>query len=573
MRLHCFLPLQIHRAFHVFLLLICLSIGNGIAADTKSASGKNAAVATVHPLASAAALQAIRDGGNAVDAAVSAALTLGVVDGHNSGIGGGCFMLIRLPDGTVTAIDGREQAPGAATRDMFLRDGKADTRLSQNGALAIGVPGSLAAYELACRKYGKLTLAHHLNVAADLADNGFAVTKTLAERMSASAGELRKFPGSRAALLKADGSSYAAGELFRQPELAKSYRTIASEGIGWFYGGKFAGTTEAWMKSNGGLVTAKDFKSYELKLREPIRTTYRGYEIVGFPPPSSGGVHVAQILNILEPFNLRKMKAGSADFIHVVTEAMKLAFADRAYWLGDPDFAPVPRGLIAKDYGAQLAKQIDMKQARIVASHGKPERSEADLFGKHTTHFSTADAQGNWVACTATINTTFGSKVVIPGTGIVMNNQMDDFSIEPGTANYFGLVGAEANAIAPGKRPLSSMSPTLVMKDGQPVLSVGAAGGPTIITQTLLALVNWIDFQMPLAKALAQPRFHHQWMPDELRIEDDTPEKAQAELLRRGHLSKLVGPFGATQATEQKKHGGALIGQADPRGQGVSLGL
>ena len=561
------------KMFRLILLLLYVSAGHGIAAGSKSASGKKAVVSTVHPLASAAALQAIRDGGNAVDAAVAAALTLGVVDGHNSGIGGGCFLLIRLPDGKVAAIDGREQAPAAATRDMFIRDGKADTRLSQTGALAIGVPGSVAAYDLACRKYGKLSLAHHLNVAAGLAENGFAVTKTLAERMSASAEELKQFPASRAALLKADGSTYAAGELFRQPDLAKSYRAMAQEGIGWFYGGEFAGATEAWMKANGGLLTAKDFKSYELKLREPIRTTYRGYEMVGFPPPSSGGVHVAQILNILEPFNLRKMKAGSADFIHVVTEAMKLAFADRAYWLGDPDFAPVPRGLIAKNYSAQLAKQIDMKRARAVPSHGKPERSEADLFGKHTTHFSTADAQGNWVACTATINTTFGSKVVIPGTGIVMNNQMDDFSIEPGTANYFGLVGAEANAIAPGKRPLSSMSPTLVMKDGKPVLSVGAAGGPTIITQTLLALVNWIDFQMPLEKALAQPRFHHQWMPDELRIEDNIPEKIRAELLRRGHRLKLVGPFGATQATEQRKRGGELIGQTDPRGQGVSLGL
>ena len=356
--------------------------------------------------------------------------------------------------------------------------------------------------------------------------------------------------------------------MFRQLDLAKSYRTIAREGIGWFYGGQFAETTESWMKANGGLVTAKDFKSYELKLREPIRTTYRGYEVVGFPPPSSGGVHVAQILNILESFNLRKMKAGSADFIHVVTEAMKLAFADRAYWLGDPDFVPVPRGLIAKDYSAQLAKQIDMKKARVVAWHGKPERSETDLFRKHTTHFSTADAQGNWVACTATINTTFGSKLVIPGTGIVMNNQMDDFSIEPGTANYFGLVGAEANAIAPGKRPLSSMSPTLVIKNGKPLLSIGAAGGPTIITQTLLALLNWIDFKMPMEKALAQPRFHHQWMPDETRIQQGTCMEVKKELAGRGHSLKSTTAFGATQSVIGQ--GKALVGIADPRGKGTA---
>lgn len=531
------------------------------------------AAATVHPLATEAALQTMRSGGNAVDAAIAAALTLGVVDSHNSGLGGGCFLLIRLPDGLFVAIDGREQAPAAATRDMFLRDEKADPQLSQLGALAIAVPGQLAALHHAARNYGRIPLARHLDAAATLAGNGFNISRTLANRLKESAEELRRFDASRAALLKSDGSAWRAGDVLAQPDLAKSYRAIGERGLAWFYEGPFASATEQWMKGNGGLITAADFKGYQLKLREPIRTTYRGHEIVGFPPPSSGGVHVGQILNILEQFNVKRMGPDSAEFIHVVTEAMKLAFADRAHWLGDPDFASVPRGLVARDYAAQLARKIDRKRASPVPRHHTPPRATEDLFRKHTTHFSTADAGGFWVACTATINTTFGSKVVIPGTGIVMNNEMDDFATQPGVPNYFGLVGAEANAVAPGKRPLSSMSPTIVLRDGKPVLSVGAAGGPTIISQTLLAIVRVIDFGEPLEQALAAPRFHHQWQPDELRIERSVPEKARRELERRGHKLKVVESLGAAQAVSFDGKKGVFTGVADPRGEGKAGGF
>ena len=539
----------------------------------EAATGQSGIVATVQPLASEAAVHAFKIGGNAIDAAVAAALTLGVVDGHNSGIGGGCFMLIRLANGSVLALDGRETAPAAATRNLYLRDGKADTDLSQTGALAVGVPGSLAAYDYALTHHGKLPLKTLLLPATQIAGEGFRITRHYAGVLADTASELKQFPAARAIFLRRDGSAFKSGDLLKQPDLANTYRSIAEKGLEWFYRGPFAQATGDWMKANHGILTAADFQNYQTKLREPVRTTYRGYEIIGFPPPSSGGVHVAQILNILENFDLKSMGANSADFVHVVAEAMKLAFADRAYWLGDPDFVAVPRGLIAKEYAAKLARQIKLERTTPIQQHGTPENAGQNVFGKHTTHFTTADAEGNWVACTATINTSFGSKVVIPGTGVVLNNQMDDFSIQPGVSNFFGLIGAEANAVGPGKRPLSSMSPTIVLKDGQPIFSVGAAGGPTIINQAVLAIIHHIDFGASVEAALAQPRFHQQWRPDELKIEKRIGEPVMAELKKRGHKLTPVTSLGAAQAiaVDLKTH--ALVGATDPRGEGKALGF
>lgn len=567
LRIHA--PRITHHVLLGLLLLIAPVFGL-VAAPT---SGQKGIAATVHPLATEAAVTAMKNGGNAIDAAVAAGLTLGVVDGFNSGIGGGCFLLIRRADGSVVAIDGREKAPAAATRDMFVHEGRADTRLSRTGALAIGVPGALAAYNHAIQNHGKLPLRTHLLAAAKIAENGFAISRTYEQRLASAAEEVRQFDSARATFLKADGAPLRQGDLLQQLDLARSYREIAGQGIGWFYEGRFAEATEQWMKTNGGLMTANDFKNYEFKSREPVRTTYRGHEIIGFPPPSSGGVHVAQILNVLERFDLKQLGPGSADFIHVVTEAMKLAFADRAHWLGDPDLVPVPRGLVSREYATRLAAKIDLKRVTPVPAHDTPERATEDVFKKHTTHFSTADAEGNWVACTATVNTTFGAKVVIPGTGIVMNNQMDDFSIQPGVANAFGLVGAEANAVAPGKRPLSSMSPTIVLKDGKPILSVGAAGGPTIISQTVLAILNTIDFRMPPDEALAQPRFHHQWQPDELWIEKTVPAKVREELAKRGHKVKVVESMGAAQPVALGGNREKFEGAPDPRGEGQAAGF
>ncbi len=543
------------------LLLLALPLGQ--------AAQRTGAVVTVHPLATKAAEQAFERGGNAVDAAVAAALTLGVVDGFNSGIGGGCFMLIRKPNGTFMAIDGRETAPLKASRDMFLRNGKAEPEWSRTGALAIGVPGALAAYDLAIREHGNINLAEHLGQAATIAEDGFMLDKAYLRRLGQAVVKLRKFPESARIFLDPDGNTWPSGHRLKQPDLARSYRKIARHTADWFYRGSFALKTEEWMLANGGLITRADLTAYKAKRRKPVRSTYRSFEIVGFPPPSSGGVHVAQILNILETFDLRSTPPDSARFVHYVAEAMQLAFADRAHWLGDADFTPVPRGLASKQYARELAKRIRPDKVTKIEHHSTPPNADTDLFGKHTTHFSTADSDGWWIACTATVNTSFGSGVVIPSSGIVMNNEMDDFSAQPGAPNAFGLIGAEANAVAPGKRPLSSMSPTIVLSDGKPVFTVGAAGGPTIISQAVLAIVHFVDHDMSPGQALAQARFHHQWKPDRLLVEKALDQGTIDALRAMGHTVKVTDSLGAAQAIGLGQAGQPFSGSADPRGRGV----
>jgi gamma-glutamyltranspeptidase/glutathione hydrolase len=518
-------------------------------------------VAAVHHLASEAGVEIMRRGGNAVDAAVVTGLVLGVVDSHNSGLGGGCFLLLRLPSGEIVALDGRETAPAASTPDMFVRNGQAVPELSRTGALAVGVPGQVAVFHEAVTRYGKLPWKVHCEMAAQVAEAGFPVPRAYAARIAAVAKDLAKFPSSRAIFLHADGSPLKEGEIHKQPELAKTLRALGAGGPDWFYRGPFAQATAKWMRDNGGLITEADFAAYAFKRRTPLETTYHGRRIVGMPPPSSGGVHVAQILNILEA----KGPIRAADAPHVIAEAMKLAFADRAFWLGDPAFTKVPRGLADKDYGQSLAAKIDVTKVTKVKDHGMPPRADEHVFEKHTTHFSAADAAGNWVACTSTINTSYGSKVVVPGTGVVLNNEMDDFAAEAGAPNAFGLVGAEANLPAPGKRPLSSMSPTLVFEGERPVLAIGAAGGPTIISQTLLALLHILDEGDTPAQALARPRFHQQWSPDELRVEKSMPEAMKADLRRRGHVLNEVDTIGSTQAVGQPVKGGPFVGAHDPR--------
>ena len=531
-----------------------------------SIAAEHCIVAAVQPLAVDAGIAAFRDGGNAVDAAVATALTLGVVDNHNSGLGGGCFVLIRSPDGSLLAIDGREKAPAAATHDMFLRDGKAQPELSTVGPLAVGVPGALAAYALALEKFGERPLAELLLPAAEIAEDGFPIDRIYAGKLKAKAAQLRKFPASRAALLKQDGTACREGEILRQPDLAHSYRQMAEHGPDWFYRGEFAEEVGRWMQENGGILTTKDFASYQAVEREPVVTTYRDYQIVGFPPPSSGGVHVAQILNMLEQFPLAEVyEKNPATASHLMVEAMKLAFADRAYWLGDADFVTVPRGLVDKSYCRSLAARISRDALAEVPSHGTPPQATSNVFGKHTTHIAAADTEGYWVAITATVNTSFGSKVIVPGTGIVLNNEMDDFSSQPGVPNAFGLIGAENNAVAPGKRPLSSMSPTIVLDaNDQPVLTVGAAGGPKIITQVLQTIVRRLDFGQSLSEAVAAPRLHHQWRPDRVLAEASVPETVLAGLEKLGHKIEVIEKSGVTQAIGRDAQG-ELVGVHDPR--------
>jgi gamma-glutamyltranspeptidase / glutathione hydrolase len=544
-------------------------LGTCLSTPTARAQAIHGMVASVHPAGTEAGLRVLKSGGNAIDAAVAVALTLGVVDGDNSGLGGGCLMLIRRADGSLVAIDGREMAPAAATPNMFVRNGKADTALSQTGALASAVPGALAAYEFAVEHYGRKPLKELILPAAEIAEIGFRLDTGYARNLKSVAADMAQFPSSGEVFFKG-GRPLRRGEVLKQKDLAATYRGIAARGSDWFYRGPFAQATARWMQANGGIMTAEDFARYTVKLRQPIEASYRGFQVVTFPPPSSGGVHVAQILNILQHFDLAALD--QATRLHVMAEAMKLAFADRAHWLGDPDFARVPRGLVDPGYGAALAARIDPKRVTPVKTHGMPPDWQTDVFRKHTTHFSVADAEGNWVACTATINTSFGSKVVIPGTGVVMNDEMDDFSVQPGVTNYFGLIGDEANAVAPGKRPLSSMSPTLVFKDGQPIVALGAAGGPKIISQVVLELVDMLDLGQSPAHALAQPRVHHQWIPDLLMVEKSLPAGLQADLRRRGHKLKPLSSMGVSQIVARSPDGRSFVGAADPRAGGKAQG-
>lgn len=554
--------------FSITLLFLGLCLGAGHADEP---GFPKFAAATVHPLATDAATAAVKRGGNAVDAAIAAGLTLGVVDGHNSGIGGGCFLVIRAADGTITCIDGREMAPAKASRDMYVIGGKLDNEASKTGALASGIPGALKAYDLALKKHGKLKLADLLLPAADIAEAGFEIDEVYARKIAGTAAKLKLFPASAATFFHSDGTPLKKGDRLVQKDLAKTYRAIAEHGIEWFYGGEYAQQVEAWMKEHGGIATAADFANYKAVEREPVRAKYRGYDIVAMPPPSSGGVHVAQILGIMEHFPVRHFRASSR--VHLVTEAMKLAFADRAHWLGDPDFTKVPRGLTDPEYLQSLAEKIDLDHATPVSGHGTPPHWEGDVFGKHTTHLSTADVEGNWVALNQTINTAFGSKVIIPGTGVLLNDEMDDFAVQPGVPNAFKLIGAEANSVAPGKRPLSSMSPTLVFKDGQPILTVGAAGGPTIITQTLLLISNVIDQGMEPGEALRQPRFHHQWAPEELKIETTFDAETLQRVEAFGHKLEKTSGFGACQCVLWDATRKLLVPAHDPRIPGKADGL
>lgn len=563
----------------VFLALtLLIFVARPMAAEEKGkenvswqATGKRGMVATVHPVATEAGVEAFRDLGNAADAAIAAALTLGVVDGHNSGIGGGCFILARTSRGELLAIDGRETAPLLATRDMYLRDGKIDAELSKTGYLAPATPGALAALAHLSKKMGSRRFARHLEAAGKIAEDGFIIDETYATRLARTAAALEKFPASRAQFLK-DGKPYQAGDRLKLPDLAITYYLISKFGIEWFYEGKFASQLDEMMRQHGGVLRKEDFAAYKVVERKPIQTTYRDLTVIGFPPPSSGGVHVAQMLNMLETFDLAGMS--EHDRTHVISEVMKRAFADRAHWLGDPGFAKVPRGLLDKAYARRLAGTIDRRRATVVARHGQPPAAATDLFGqRHTTHVAAADIDGNWVAITSTLNTSFGSKVVVPGTGVVLNNQMDDFSAAPGVPNAFGLVGAEANAIAPGKRPLSSMSPTIVLKDNRPVMTLGAAGGPKIINGVLQTIIGHFDLGRSTAEAVAAPRFHQQWRPDHIMVERRFPESRREDLRRRGHKVVPVEHASTLQAITHDGPGKPLIGVSDPRVPSKAAGL
>jgi gamma-glutamyltranspeptidase/glutathione hydrolase len=524
--------------------------------------------ATVHPIATDAAVAMLELGGSAVDAAIAAGLCLGVVDGHNSGLGGGCFFLIyHEPQGAV-AIDGREEAPGAATRDMFLEGGKANGRKSQTGPLASGIPGQLAAMEEAHRRFGKLPWKTLFDPAIQVAHQGFCVGPATAQAIQSEAADLAQDPTS-ARLLLPGGKPLTVGQRLLQPELAQTLRHLAEEGSSYFYRGPFAAACCKALGDSGGIMTMADMDRYRAIERRAIGWRYRDQTLYGFPPPSSGGLHIAQMLQMLERFPLAQMHSEDpVRFYHVVVEAMKLAFADRAHWLGDPDFVRVPTGLVDPAYCRSLSERISLDHASEVPGSGTPDDlTESFENRKHTTHLTAVDSQGMWVAMTATINTTWGSKVMIPGTGVMMNNEMDDFSVQPGIPNAFGLVGAEANSVAAGKRPLSSMSPTIVCDaSGKAIYTCGAAGGPKIISSTLLNLLRGIDLKMSIDAAIAAPRIHHQWRPDRTEIEAHMPRSIAEGLASMGHTTRIVRHLATAQGAQSVPMG--VRAACDPRSYG-----
>ncbi|CAN5281729.1 gamma-glutamyltransferase [soil metagenome] len=508
-------------------------------------------------------------GGNAVDAAVATGFAMAVTYPRAGNIGGGGFMLVHLANRAEDiAIDYRESAPAAATRDMFLGDdGKPDTKKSRDQALGIGVPGTVAGLALALGKYGsgKFKLADLLAPAIALARKGVVIADDTADTLPDWHRRLAKWPSTLKIFARADGSSLQQGDRLIQNDLAATLEAIAAHGVSGFYDGPVAEKLVAGIRDAGGIVTLEDLKAYQPVVRAPVRGSYRGFDIVSMPLPSSGGTVLIETLNILEGYKLRDMGAGSVDALHVSIEAMKRAYADRARYLGDPSFVSAPmRQLISKDYSAKQRASIDMEKATpwTDALSATPPRE-----GSNTTHFSVVDTDGNAVSNTYTLNFSYGLGLVADGTGVLLNNELDDFTAAPGAANAYGLVGFEANLPSPGKRPLSSMSPTIVLKDGKPVLVTGSPGGSRIISAVLQVIVNAVDFDMNIAAAVAAPRLHHQWLPDEVRVEHGFPEATLAALRAKGH--RVVEPLGQTSANSIAVTPDGPAGAPDPRTRGA----
>ncbi|HRD65210.1 MAG TPA: gamma-glutamyltransferase [Candidatus Competibacter sp.] len=500
-------------------------------------------------LASQAGLAVLQGGGNAADAAVAVGFALAVTLPQAGNLGGGGFMLVYDSGKQQTeAIDFRETAPAAAGRDFYLNEkGEVDEARIRYSYQAAGVPGTVAGLALAHARHGRLPWRALLEPAIRLAEQGFPVGPELARSLQEAREQMAPWPASTKAFFKPDGSAYAPGETLAQPDLAASLKLIAEEGSRAFYEGEIARKLIADMQEHRGAITADDLKGYRAVVRAPVRGTYRGYEIASMPPPSSGGVHLVQILNILETWPLGDLGHNSAATIHRLAEATKRAYADRSEYLGDPDFAKVPvAGLIAKTYAKELAAQIDLNRATpaIDIKPGQPQRFESE----QTTHYSVVDRDGNAAAVTYTLNFPYGSGIVAAGTGILLNNEMDDFAAKPGVPNAYGLIGGAANAVGPGKRPLSSMTPTLVFENGRLVLVTGSPGGSRIITAVLQMLSNVIDHRLNLAEATVAPRVHHQWLPDELRVEEGLSPDTVLALEKLGHKVVVREAMGVVQS-------------------------
>jgi len=557
---------------------------------TQAVRASHGMIATDEELGSEAGVEILKRGGNAVDAAVAVAFALAVVEPAAGNIGGGGFMLIRLANGKTTFLDYREVAPGKATRDMYIgKDGKLDEEASVIGYKSVAVPGTVAGLALALKTYGSMKLAGVMAPAIRLAENGFPISKRLAHEFEEERPALQRFAVSRRIFLN-DGKMFQPGDTLRQPELAATLKRIARNGAAEFYSGETARALVEDMSRLGGLVTVDDLAKYQPKVREVLRAKYdsdgHAWEVLTSPPPSSGGVAVIEALNMLQTVPLKGWD--DVESVHMVAEVMRRVFADRAAYLADPDYSNVPvAGLTDPCYAKEVFATVDSQHASsskvikagnphacgVAASTAiSPETLVSLGEGPHTTHFSVIDAAGNAVASTYTLNDSYGSHVT-SSAGFLLNDEMDDFSTQPGVPNaLFGLVQSEANAIAPGHRPLSSMTPTILLRDGKLSFVTGSPGGPTIISATLLSILNWMRFGMEPQAAINAPRFHHQWLPDRILIERDFSESLESALNARGHATHRVGHMGLVNAIAIDPATGDRLGAADPRHDGAAVG-
>ncbi len=565
------------KTLKLFLLLILISTAGTFGQDALYSRearfhpvvAQNGMVVTESKYATQAGLQVLKEGGNAVDAAVTIGFTLAVTFPRAGNLGGGGFMLIYLADSDeVLSIDYREKAPLKASQDMFL-DGKGnvDKEKSRHSILSVGVPGTVSGLVLALENYGTISLERALQPAIELAQKGFPVDQELSDSLNQVKSRMKVSTASMDIFFKQGGKPYSEGELLTQKDLAWSLKQIVKNGSEAFYTGDIAKKIDSFMEQNGGLITNHDLKNYKALIRKPVEGEYRGYKIYSMPPPSSGGVVLIEMLNILELFPLSSLGHNTAKTIHIFAETMKYAYADRSKYLGDPDFSPVPvTWLTSKKYAKSIKEKMDTEKS--TPSHeispGNPNLQE----GNNTTHFSVMDRYGNAVSNTYTLNFSYGSKITVPGTGILLNNEMDDFSAKPGTPNAYGLVGGRLNAIAPEKRMLSSMSPTIVMKDGKPFLITGSPGGSRIITTVLQIIANVIDFNMNISEATNAVRVHHQWLPDKLMVERGLNEDTIKILKEMGYKVETGATIGVAESIIKK--GDYMYGASDPRRPGGS---
>lgn len=547
-----------------FLIIIIVLIF----ANVYPQSYRNGCVSSADELASEIGIKIMREGGNAIDAAVGVGFALSVVYPQAGNIGGGGFMVIHFIGGKNTSLDYREKAPSIASRDMYLdANGNVNDELSTTGHLAVGVPGSVAGMLYSLEKYGTMTRADVMKYAIDLAENGFRISSQLANLFNSYRSDFSKFNSSNNIF----GKKFRSGDLFIQKDLANTLKDIRDKGKDGFYKGRVADLFVNEMRRGGGIISYSDLENYDVIERDVLKGTYRGYDLISMGPPASGGICLFYLLNIVEYFDVKSTGFGTAGLLHLFTEAMRRVYADRSEFMGDADFVSVPVDILtSKQYAKRRMKNFDGYHATPSDSikHGDAYYRE----NLETTHYSVADKWGNCVAVTTTLNDNFGSKLVVDGAGFLLNNEMDDFSSKPGAPNMYGLIGSEANAIAPNKRMLSSMTPTIIFKDGKLLMVLGSPGGGRIITAVFQTIVNVIDFDMSLKDAIDAPRVHHQWYPDVLQVESGAlNSETRNQLIQLGHQIKDIGAFGRIDAVMFNEDG-SMIGYSDSRGYGKAVG-